>query len=93
MTTVQAHAHSQPNYMGVFWWLLALTILEVAVIYAPLARVIVVILLVGMALTKATLVALYFMHLKFERFTLGLIALTPLILCIFLILMLLPDIS
>ena len=86
-------AHSEPNYMGVFWWLLALTILEIAVIYMPLAKLIVVILLVGLALTKATLVGLYFMHLKFERFTLGLIAVTPLILCVFLILMLLPDIS
>ncbi|OGP21473.1 MAG: hypothetical protein A2038_05495 [Deltaproteobacteria bacterium GWA2_57_13] len=86
-------AHAEPNYIGVFWWLLALTILEIAVIYMPLARLIIVILLVGLALSKASLVALYFMHLKFERVTLGVIALTPLILCVFLILMLLPDIS
>lgn len=88
-----AESHSEPNYIGVFWWLLALTIIEIAVIYMPMARIIIVILLVGLALSKASLVALYFMHLKFERFTLGLIALTPLILCVFLILMLLPDIS
>jgi cytochrome c oxidase subunit 4 len=88
-----ATSHAEPNYIGVFWWLLALTILEIAAIYMPIARIIIVILLVGFALSKAALVALYFMHLKFERFTLGLIALTPLILCIFLILMLLPDIS
>jgi len=56
------------------------------------ARLIIVILLVGMALTKAALVALYFMHLRFERVTLGVIALTPLVLCLFLILMLSPDI-
>lgn len=88
-----ATQHAEPNYMGVFWWLLALTILEVAVIYVPMAKTIIVILLVGMAISKATLVALYFMHLKFERRTLGVIALTPFILCVFLILMLLPDIS
>jgi cytochrome c oxidase subunit IV len=95
MTTarVQAQAHSQPNYMGVFWWLLALTIAEVAVAYAHMPKLIMVILLVGMAFTKAAMVALYFMHLKFERSTLTLIALTPLILCVFLILMLFPDIS
>lgn len=86
-------AHAEPNYIGVFWWLLALTILEIAVIYMPWARLIIVILLVGLALSKASLVALYFMHLKFERVTLGVIAVTPLILCVFLILMLLPDIS
>ena len=84
--------HKEPNYIGVFWWLLALTILEIAVIYMPFARMAIVILLVGLALSKATLVALYFMHLKFERLTLGIIALTPLVLCIFLILMLTPDI-
>ena len=87
-----ATAHAEPNYLGVFWWLLALTIIEIAVIYAPVAKLIIVILLVGLALTKAALVALYFMHLKFERATLGLIAITPLILCVFLILMLSPDI-
>jgi len=93
MTTAQAHAHPQPNYMGVFWWLLALTIGEVAVAYAPfLPKLTMIILLVGMAFTKAALVALYFMHLKFERSTLTLVALTPLILCVFLSLMLLPDI-
>ena len=94
MTTaqVQAHGHAQPNYMGVFWWLLALTIAEVTVAYAHMPKLIMVVLLVGMAFTKAAMVALYFMHLKFERSTLTLIALTPLILCIFLSLMLLPDI-
>ncbi|MBI4487662.1 MAG: cytochrome C oxidase subunit IV family protein [Deltaproteobacteria bacterium] len=86
-------AHAEPNYIGVFWWLLGLTIIEIAVIYMPLARLVIVILLVGLAFSKAALVGLYFMHLKFERSTLGLIALTPLILCVFLILMLLPDIS
>ncbi|MBI2358054.1 MAG: cytochrome C oxidase subunit IV family protein [Deltaproteobacteria bacterium] len=85
-------AHAEPNYIAVFWWLLALTILEIAVIYMPFTRLVVVILLVGLALTKAMLVALYFMHLKFERLTLWIIALTPLILCVFLILMLTPDI-
>ncbi len=85
--------HTEPNYIGVFWWLLGLTILEIAVIYVPMARLIIVILLVGLAVSKAALVAMYFMHLKFERVTLGVIALTPLILCVFLILMLLPDIT
>ena len=87
-----ATAHTEPNYIGVFWWLLTLTIIEIAVIYMPWARLIVVILLVGLAFSKAALVGLYFMHLRFERVTLSLIALTPLILCVFLILMLSPDI-
>jgi len=85
-------AHKQPNYIGVFWWLLALTIIEIAVIYMPIAKFAIAVMLIVLAVTKAALVALYFMHLKFERITLGWIALSPFILCVFLILMLLPDI-
>ena len=84
--------HSEPNYMAVFWWLLILTIIEIAVIYLPLTKLVIAILLIVLAVTKAALVALYFMHLKFERVTLGFVALSPFILCVFLILMLLPDI-
>ena len=84
--------HSEPNYMGVFWWLLILTIIEIAVIYLPLTKLVIAILLIVLAVTKAALVALYFMHLKFERVTLGFVALSPFVLCVFLILMLLPDI-
>ena len=87
-----ATTHNEPNYMGVFWWLLVLTLLELGVIYMPVHRLAIRALLVVLAITKAALVALYFMHLKFERLTLGLIALSPFVLCIFLILMLLPDI-
>jgi cytochrome c oxidase subunit 4 len=83
----------EPNYMGVFWWLLALTILEIAVIYAPFLKMVIVLLLIGLALTKASLVALYYMHLKFERRTLGAIALTPLLLCVLLIMALTPDLG
>lgn len=84
--------HAEPNYLGVFWWLLALTILEVAVVYMPLAKIVIAAILVTLAVTKAVLVAMYFMHLKFERRTLALVALSPFVLCLFLILMLMPDI-
>jgi cytochrome c oxidase subunit 4 len=84
--------HAEPNYLGVFWWLLALTILEVAVVYMPMAKIVIAALLVTLAITKAALVAMYFMHLKFERRTLALVALSPFVLCLFLILMLMPDI-
>src|SRR3972149_429772 len=85
--------HKQPNYIGVFWWLVALTILEVGGIYLPIASLLIGILLIGLALSKASLVAMYFMHLKFESRTLGLIALTPLVLCVLLIVALLPDLT
>ena len=85
--------HKEPNYMGVFYLLAALTALEVGVIFVPIAKLIIAIALIGMALVKAALVALYFMHLKFEKRTLGIIALTPLILCTLLIVSLLPDLT
>ncbi len=88
---MSAITHKEPNYMGVFWWLLILTVLEITVIYMPMAKMAIAILLVSMAISKASLVALYFMHLKFERLTLGLVALSPFLLCLFLILMLTPD--
>jgi cytochrome c oxidase subunit 4 len=83
--------HVSPNYMGIFYWLVALTIVEVSVPFTVTAQVPKVFLLVSLAIGKAALVALYFMHLRFEVRTLGVIALTPMILCAFLLFMLVPD--
>lgn len=87
-----AETHSHPNYLRIFWILLVLTIVEVAVAYTGLPKLLLVALLIVLAVWKATLVALHFMHLKFERRTLAVIALSPFVLCVFLILMLMPDI-
>ena len=87
----EAHAHKDPNYMAIFWWLGALTVIEIAVIYMPLAKLLIGILLVALAISKATLVAMYFMHLRFETRTLAYVALTPLILGGLLVFILLPD--
>ena len=85
--------HKEPNYVGVFYLLAALTALEIGVVFVPIAKLIIAIALIGLAFVKATLVAMYFMHLKFEKRTLGIIALTPLILCTLLIVSLLPDLT
>ncbi|HKY06980.1 MAG TPA: cytochrome C oxidase subunit IV family protein [Candidatus Binatia bacterium] len=89
-TTTHVHAH--PNYMRIFWILLVLTIVEIAVAYAGLPKLLLASLLIVLAVWKAALVALHFMHLKLEKKTLTWIALSPFILCVFLILMLMPDI-
>jgi len=88
-----AEHHSESLYHKIFWYLLVLTILEIIVALVPLARLAKGILLVGMALGKAALVAMFFMHLRFERVTLGVIAFTPLVICVFLVFMLTPDLS
>jgi len=84
-------AHAEPNYIAVFVWLAALTAVEVAVVYLPLTKLAMAAILVALAFTKAALVALYFMHLKFERRTMLIVAVTPVILCVFLMFMLIPD--
>ena len=85
--------HEEANYMPVFYWLAALTVLEIGVIYLPLAKLTIGIMLVGMALAKASLVGLYFMHLRYEKRTLGMVALTPLLICTLLIFALIPDLT
>jgi caa(3)-type oxidase subunit IV len=88
-----AEHHPPTKYGSIWWWLLGLTILEIlAAMYikVPLTKMI---LLVGMALSKAALVAMFFMHLRFERTTLLVIAFTPFLICTFLVFMLMPDLG
>ena len=83
--------HKHPNYMAIFWFLAILTVVEIAVIYLPLAKFTIGVLLCALALGKATMVAMYFMHLRFEARTLGMIAVVPLLIATLLIFVLLPD--
>jgi len=85
-------AHSTSAYIKIFYILLVLTIVEVAIVYLGLPKMLLAALLVIFAVWKASLVAMHFMHLKFEKRTLAVVALTPFVLCVFLILMLMPDI-
>ena len=83
-----------PSYMAIFWYLAILTVLEIGTIYLGYfgnSKVVIGILLVAMASSKAALVALYFMHLRLETKTLGYIALTPVVIGTLLVLVLLPD--
>ncbi len=85
-------AHAHHNYIEIFIILSVLTAVEIGVTFLGLPRTLLVALLVGLAVWKAALVALHFMHLKFEKKTLMIVAVIPFILCVFLSLMLLPDI-
>ena len=86
-----ATAHKHPNYMAIFWWLAILTVIELAVVFMPLSKLTIGVLLCALALGKAALVAAYFMHLKFETKTLTWIAFTPLAIATLLVFVLLPD--
>ncbi len=86
-----APGHKHPNYMAIFWYLAILTVVEIAVVFLPFGKMTNGTLLCALALGKATLVAMYFMHLKFEARTLGMVALTPLAIATLLVFVLLPD--
>jgi len=80
-------------YLKVFFWLAALTAIEIALTYAPIPKLLIDSSLVLFSLAKASMVAMFFMHLKFERRALSLFALAPLALSILLLVALLPDLS
>jgi caa(3)-type oxidase subunit IV len=92
-----AAEHKHPNYMAIFYLLAVLTVGEIAVVFLPhyvgISKFAVGVFLCAFALVKAALVAMYFMHLKFETRTLGLIALTPLAIATLLVFVILPDAS
>jgi len=90
-----AGAHKHPNYMAIFYWLAILTVGEIGVVFLPhyisMGKMAVGVFLCAFALVKAALVAMYFMHLKFETRTLALIAVTPLTIATLLVFVILPD--
>jgi cytochrome c oxidase subunit 4 len=67
---VEMQRQMQRTYVGVFGALAALTAIEVGVTYLPLPRIPI---LVPLALTKAALVAMFYMHLKYDRRVFGMI--------------------
>lgn len=87
-TAVDDH---KPNYVGVFGTLLALTVVTVALSRVNLGGARNTALAIAVASFKASLVALYFMHLKFEKRLLAALLIVPLFLAAALILGLVPD--
>ena len=61
------------EYWIIFGWLTVLTVLEVGLVYVPgIPKVPMVVALIFLALTKAALVGLFFMHLRHETLILRL---------------------
>ena len=79
------------TYVVIFGWLLGLTMLEVSIVMAGWPQAAIVTLLISTALAKAMLIALFFMHLKFDRWTVWLLPGIPVMLGIFFVGMLFPD--
>src|SRR5690349_7221735 len=88
-----AQAHIEPDYMKIFWWLLGLTIFEVAILYMHLPHGILAAALILTAIIKALLVAMNFMHLRFEKWTLIVLPTLAILLILDLFIGLMPDIA
>jgi cytochrome c oxidase subunit 4 len=79
------------TFAKVWIGLLVLTGIEVFLCYKQLPTLTMLTLLVGLSVVKAALIIAYFMHLKFERFSLFLTLFPMLIFCILLMLIFLGD--
>ncbi len=82
---MEAAEHKAPNYVAIWGMLAILTVVEVAIVYLRIPHRLMVVSLVFLALWKAMLVALYFMHLRFEPKRLLYIVLAPLPLAVILV--------
>ena len=85
--------HHTVNYYAIFAALVVLTIVTVLVAFVRFQNELVnLVLAMIIAATKATLVAFFFMHLKFEGKLIYLIFIVPLCLCVLMIVALIPDV-
>jgi cytochrome c oxidase subunit IV len=84
MTTPTTHV--RPNYIMIWLYLFIMTIAEVLLAFElPVSQNVKLLLLLVLAIWKALLVALFFMHLKFERWRLRVIFIIPIPLAIILV--------
>ena len=69
-----------PSYRAYFWIWLGLILLLVAgtfISYLPLSKVGIILLILAVSLLKAGLVTLFYMHLKFEKGPVWVVAFFP----------------
>jgi cytochrome c oxidase subunit 4 len=77
--------HAHPNYIGIWIALAVLTAIELGVAFLPFSKTVIILLLLLLAFWKAGLVALYYMHLRFEPNRLRILAVAPLPLIVILV--------
>ena len=88
-----ARERVHPNYVAVWLWLVGLLIASVVISYLPISRGVAVFLIFVAAFVKAVLVALDYMHLRFERPLIYAMAIIPLVIFFVLWIVLYPDIA
>ena len=94
-THTKATSHPEAparTFVYVWFWLVAITGVEVFLAYMHVPPGIMLSALVSLSVVKAALIMAYFMHLKFERFALVLTLVPALVFCICMMLILFfPD--
>ena len=85
------HGPSVPAFAKIWVALLVMTAIEVFLAYEQVPTLIMLTALLGLSVVKAALIIAYFMHLKFEQFSLFLTLFPMLIFCIILMLVFLGD--
>ncbi len=87
-----AAPHKSPPYMLIWLVLFVLTLAEVGVAFlSHIPKNILILILLALAVWKAALVAMYYMHLKFEPRKLWLLAISPLPLAVILVVIVLAE--
>ncbi len=83
--------HTEPRYFLIWFVLLVLTLAEVGYAFLDLPKTLLATGLVIMAAWKALLVAMYYMHLRYEPRRLWLLAASPLPLAVLLVLAVITE--
>ncbi len=86
-----AHGGTPRLYTMVWFGLVGLTFVEVSLAYMHLPSLTMLLMLVGLSVIKAGLIMAYFMHLRFERFSLVLWLIPALLFCIGMLTVVYPD--
>jgi len=87
---IQSRATRQ-TYLKVFVELAVLTAIEVAIAFFTFNETLRIIILLGLAAAKAGLVALYYMHLKYDNRILSIIGGFPLLLVVIMLIIFMFD--
>jgi caa(3)-type oxidase subunit IV len=91
--TTRVTAHHHPNYVVIWYWLVGLALVSVFSSALPIPHELVLVLIFTAAFVKVVLVALYYMHLRFERLLIYFLVFVPLVSFIVLVVVLLADIT
>jgi cytochrome c oxidase subunit 4 len=94
MSSSTEHTHAEGTtrvFLIVWFWLLALTGVEVFLGYEQLELKLMLVLLMGLSVIKAALIIAYFMHLRYEKASMSAILMPALVIVIVLMNVFLPD--